>query len=133
MRFEEDITIKQDMSELVLNAIYDSYLLMFDKSNTKSVTLTGYYIRTGSNKSHSLQLPSNNNLYFAFINNDYFYYLDEKENCYYSYDIKSITINRNDGSPVDINLNNLNFDLGKYYYFNDMTNSFNIPTMESGN
>ena len=133
MRFEEDITIKQDMSELVLNAIYDSYLLMFDKSNTKSISLKGYYIRTGTSKSHNIQLPSNDDLYFAFINNDHFYYLDEKENLYYPYTIESITINRNDGSPIDINICNLNFDLGKYYYFNDMTNSFDIPPMESGN
>lgn len=133
MRFEEDITIKEDMSELVLNAIYDSYLLMFDKSNTKSISLKGYYIRTGTNKSHSIQLPSNDDLYFAFINNDHFYYLDEKENLYYPYTIESITINRNDGTPVNINLYNLDFDLGKYYYFNNMTNSFDIPPMESGN
>ena len=64
---------------------------------------------------------------------NYDYYLDEKENLYYPYTIESITINRNDGSPIDINICNLNFDLGKYYYFNDMTNSFDIPPMESGN
>ena len=43
-----------------------------------------------------------------------------------------IVIKRNDSSS-SINLDNVPFEKGKYYYFNDILNSFDIPPMESGN
>lgn len=54
-------------------------------------------------------------------------YRDSKNYDYY------LVVTRNDGQKSNINLVDIPFEKGKYYYFNDMTNSFDIPKMESGN
>ena len=37
------------------------------------------------------------------------------------------------GDDLEVVFGTLPLEIGKYYYFNDMTNSFDIPKMESGN
>ena len=44
-----------------------------------------------------------------------------------------IVTKQNNGGGETIYLNELPFEIGKYYYFNEVTNSFNIPAMEEGN
>ena len=38
-----------------------------------------------------------------------------------------------DGMKSTIYLQDIPFTIGKYYYFNNMTNSFDLPPMDSGN
>ena len=42
-----------------------------------------------------------------------------------------ISISR-DGKSSSIELDDMPFEKGKYYYFNDISNSFDIPPMEAG-
>ena len=44
-----------------------------------------------------------------------------------------IEITKNDGKESTVSLDNIPFEKGKYYYFDDMTYSFSIPEMEEGN
>lgn len=44
-----------------------------------------------------------------------------------------ISVKRKDGKYSHIVLDKVPFEKGKYYYFNDIDNSFNIPPMEEGN
>ena len=37
------------------------------------------------------------------------------------------------GDNLEVVFGTLPIEIGKYYYFNDITNSFDIPKMESGN
>lgn len=135
MKFSEDVTIKEDMTELVLTAQYDSYLLLFDKTNASAVNYKGVYSGTSSvsQKSQILPLSSDDNIYWSFLTSTSYYYTDVQNNTRIPYENYSISINRKDESEVILYFDGLRFTIGKYYYFNDMTNSFDIPPMESGN
>ena len=135
IKFNEDVTITEDMTELVFAAQYDSYLLLFDKANTSAVNYHGVYGGSSSNVSrkHTLPLSSDDNVYWSFIKSQSFKYTDVDINYIIPYENYSIVINRKDESEVVLFFDGLKFNTGKYYYFNDMTNSFDIPPMESGN
>ena len=135
IKFKENIAITEDMTELELNADYDCYLLLFDTSNTTSAqynSKTQEYLP----KTQSLILPSDETNFWLFVNNNYSYnYIDNQDGVNYSYTYmnNNIELKRKDGNITTIYFNGLNTEIGKYYYFNDMTNSFDIPPMESGN
>lgn len=135
MKFSEDVTIKEDMTELVLTAQYDSYLLLFDKGNASSVNYKGVYGGSSSvsQKTQTLPLSSDDSVYWSFIRGISYYYTDVAKNEIIPYENHSLNINRKDGNEIVIYFNGLRFSIGKYYYFNDLTNSFDIPPMESGN
>ena len=67
------------------------------------------------------------------------YPLASVDNIYYAFIYKLLSIGRNsisinrDGQSSSIILDNIPFEKGKYYYFNDISNSFDIPPMEAGN
>ena len=121
LSFNETINIKKDMSSLVLQAQYDSYLLMFDADNVKDI----YYYHTSNYTSGNIK----RSLYEAeFVRSIFIRDLKYADsNPHYIY------LTRNDGQKTTITLDKFPFEKGKYYYFNDMTNSFDIPKMESGN
>ncbi len=114
LSFSENVHITKDMTNLTLTAKYNSYLLMFDNENCNNVSY-GY-------NTYSKELNLCDKVYTLFI---------ERLTYGNSYNIISIT--RKDGNYVNIFLEGIPFEKGKYYYFNDMTNSFDIPKMESGN
>lgn len=116
LSFNETINIAKDMSSLVLQAQYDSYLLMFDADNIKEIY---YHHIDGIEVKHSLY--ETESVRSVFIKNM------EGDRPHYIY------LTRNDGQKTTITLDKFPFEKGKYYYFNDMTNSFDIPKMESGN
>lgn len=127
LAFNENIYISKDMTSLNLNAIYDSYLLMFDKDNCKDI----YYFNDmelagGDNKVIKKNLKLANTHYVLFIKDLAYGVYDDDDGHY-------IKITRNDGGQVTVDLDNVSFEKGKYYYFNDMTSSFNLPVMENGN
>ncbi len=133
MRFGEEITIKEDMNELLLNAKYDCYLLLFDKSNATSINYNSAYNYTTGSKVKSLSLSFDENNYWLFVHRENYYFTDVENNITNSYSNRSIDINRKNNDITTIYFAGLDFELGKYYYFNDTTSSFDIPPMESGN
>ena len=117
LAFEEDVKIIKDMSSLVLTAKYDAYLLMFDTYNTEKISLyNGDY------------LSSNDNIFWLFMRDKKYRTSSGSSTGYYD-----LTIVRKNNNIIDIKVEDIPFEKGKYYYFNDMTNSFDIPKMESGN
>ena len=115
--FNETVRITKDMKSINLTAIYDSYLLLLDNENFNDAYYYYYYSGYDNKRFDLLRTESN---YFLFIKA-----LGSGTN--------SLKLTRNDGKKIEINLNNIPFEKGKYYYFNDMTNSFDIPPMEAGN
>lgn len=112
--FNEEVNISTDQSVLNLTAKYDSYLLMFDAESIESIEYKGLM---------GWNIKKHDEVATLFINR--LTDLSSKDDV--------INIKRTNGSSVIIHLKNLTFEKGKYYYFNDMTNSFDIPKMESGN
>ena len=124
LSFNETINIKKDMSSLVLQAQYNSYLLLFDAENVKDIYYEHYFNTSSSMVSKVIyRLYKTESLRSMFIRD--LKYVSDKPHYIY--------ITRNDGQETTITLDKFPFEKGKYYYFNDMTNSFDIPKMESGN
>lgn len=122
LKFNEVVNIAKDMTKVNLTAIYDSYLLLFDNTNYKNVSGKIFnYSAQNFLKKDLLKTDSN---YIVFIKQ-----LTTGSTVYHNY----IQLTRNDNSAISIELDKQPFEKGKYYYFNDMTNSFDIPKMESGN
>lgn len=119
IRFEENITITEDMTKLTLQAKHDSYMMFFDKANKKHIDYK--YTNDGWN-GEILNLKTIDDIYYCFISNTSNY----SQHIMYIYDT-------NNTLKVSFNFQSSPFEKGKYYYFNDTTNSFDIPPMESGN
>lgn len=121
LSFDERIEIKPDTKKLVLSAKYECFLLLFDADNISSIDAYYYY---SNNSKHSLQKYKN--IYYLFVN----------KNCETDYNRDSwlmLKITRPSGTSIILNLGNMSFENGKYYYFNDVTNSFDLEPMEQGN
>lgn len=123
IQFNETVNIKKDMENLNLTAIYDSYLLLFDSNNSTKCRFF-HDINNSSQIRVDKELSMTENGYYLFIR-DFSYTSSTFDPLIY--------ITRLDKQVSTINLDNIPFSKGKYYYFNDMTNSFDIPMMESGN
>lgn len=128
--FNEIVTIGDNMTELTLNATYDSYLLLFDKQHSSNVSYRGK--STNVSGESEIQLKSTDKLYWLFINGNEYTSISSSDNTYIFKNSK-MEITRNNGDNATIYFEGMPFELGKYYYFNDVTNSFDIPTMEKGN
>lgn len=117
--FNETVSIRKGDTSLSLTAIYDSFLLMLDADNTDKVSCycSGY---TGL-----FAVGHNENLFWLFMQQTY---RDKENNKGFN-----LQVLRKDGLNSTIPLLNIPFEKGRYYYFNDITNSFDIPPMESGN
>lgn len=123
LSFNETINITKDMSLLQLKANYDSFLLMFDAENVKEIYYEHYYDSNYANTHIKHNLYKAESTLSLFIRD--LKYRGDKSHYIY--------LTRNDGLKITITLDKFPFEKGKYYYFNDMTNSFDIPKMESGN
>lgn len=117
--FDETVYITKDMTNINLTAKYESYLLMFDTENSNEAYYSCYF-NGRNNRKDLFQADKNHTIFIKNFpmtgGNDNFIWLI-----------------RNDNSKIKIELEKQPFEIGKYYYFNDMTNSFDIPKMESGN
>lgn len=118
--FNETVNIVNDMTTLTLNAKYDSFLLLFDRENTSKIELN----------ETSKQLSCDESCYWLFAKETSWTNWDNGFSFTHYLGAKII---RNNGVEVDVEFGKLSLTKGKYYYFNDMTNSFDIPMMESGN
>lgn len=119
LSFKESVNIQKDMESLNLTAIYDSFLLMLDGNNYKKVSYNAYDATMASGKIIPLSKMGSN--YILFVES------------FYNYKNHVLQLTRNDKQTSTIELKQIPFEKGKYYYFNDITNSFDIPPMESGN
>lgn len=114
--FRDTVRITKDMTTLVLKANYNAYLLMFDAKDVRDI----FYSYGNGGKIPLVK--TNEDIYYLFI-----------ESLVYTNYANYINLYRNSGAVNRIMLESIPFSKGKYYYFNDMTNSFDIPMMESGN
>lgn len=120
LNFNEEINIDKDMTKLVLTAKYDSFLLLFDAKNTEKILMY-----------NDKNLSSDSNIYWIFMRDKKFRTSSStSHSSEYYYDLDLI---RKNGDRASIKIKDIPFEKGKYYYFNDATNSFDIPKMESGN
>lgn len=117
--FNETVSIRKDDTQLTLSAIYDSFLLMLDTENTIDVSCKCNALSMSREK-----LSHNDKQFWMFMQNTY---RSDIINYYY------LVVTRKDRETSNITLLDIPFEKGKYYYFNDMTNTFDIPPMESGN
>ena len=117
--FNETVTIRKDDAKLTLKALHDAFLLMFDKDNTEMI----YCKCKGYANVQPLIYDENN--FWLFMQKTYMD--NDKTDAFY------LEIYRTDGMKSTIYLQDIPFTIGKYYYFNNMTNSFDLPPMDSGN
>ncbi len=99
-----------------MTAKHSSFMLIFDASNTISIEYSGYL--HGGFGTYSLN--KKDEIYYIFLSKD----IEASD---------QIVVTRKNKKKVIINLYGLSFKKGKYYYFNDVTNSFDIPPMTEGN
>lgn len=125
LSFDELVIIQKDMQELKLTANYDSYLLLFDATNNIKAKFY-HYSSNNSNVDINKDLYKAGDLLSIFIRD--FNYGNS-----YQVNVPKIILTRVDAKECTITLDKIPFEKSKYYYFNDMTNSFDIPPMESGN
>lgn len=122
LKFDETIAIDKNTTNVQLQAKYDSYLLIFEDTNIASIKIGNDYLPT---EYRWTDLNKFNNYYYCFIQYDIRYYAGANR----SY---RIVITRKDGTSLTIDPTNLNFVKGKYYYFDDLSASFNIDPMTEG-
>ncbi len=114
--FDETVEISITSNAVTLHAKYDSSLLIFNNSEIKSlqnydgISLTSFY---------------NFSAYkYAFVKN--LLYPAAKKNEAY------ILGKYTDDAEFKIFTGNLNFEKGKYYVYNSVSNGFSVPPMEEG-
>lgn len=120
LKFNETVAITKDDERLNLTAQYNSFLILFNAENLSQISCNNnaFY-------SSKRYLSQDDSVFWIFMRDTYY---NGNKNNYYTLEIL-----RNDGQTSSINLIDIPFEKGKYYYFNDMTNSFDIPQMEAGN
>ena len=116
LSFNEKVAISSETTSITLTAKYSSYMLMFDAASIKSIDYSEY--TDGVYRTYTLKKLDN--IFYVFIHHE-------------PKDSDKVVITRNNSIKVEINLYGLNLEKGKYYYFNDVTNSFDIPPMQGGN
>lgn len=116
--FDEVCNIDITSSVVTLHATYDSFLLIFNNSDIQS--LQNY---NGSSLSSFFTFGTSYK--YAFVK-DQLYVSDKKSEAY-------ILGKYTDGAEFKVFTGNLDFEKGKYYVYNSVSNSFDVPPMEEGN
>ena len=115
--FDEQIDISMTSNVITLHAKYDCFLLIFNNDkiqtlqNFNGFTLASFFT-FGTYK-------------YAFVNNT-LYDVAKKNEAY-------ILGKYTDDAEFKIFTGNLNFEKGKYYVYNSISNGFDVPPMEEGN
>ena len=116
LTFNEQIEISITSSVITLHAKYDSSLLIFNNSEIQS--LQNYNGKALTNFFNFKTYK------YAFVN-DVLYEVAQKNDAY-------ILGKYTDNAEFKIFTGNLNFEKGKYYVYNSVSNGFDIPPMEEG-
>lgn len=114
LKFDETIAVSSTTTNLKLTAKYDCYLLLFNKEGIKKIT---YNFQRGDKVASNV-----GDVYYMFVYKD----TDSYEKLY-------VDVEKTDGTKINLIIAGNGFEKGKYYYFNDMTNSFDIDPMVNGN
>lgn len=117
LEFSQDITVTKDIYNISLSAKYNCFLLFFNKSNLNEISYTRESSTSAPNTKIDLTYEYNRYYYIFSSNLDTGYFYGKREN----------------GSSFKLRDSSFPFEEGKYYFFNDISNSFDIPKMESGN
>lgn len=117
LKFDTEIQITKNQTEIIIPASYSNCLLLFKDENIKSIY---GYCYDGDN----MQFQPHDGLFGIYLNpNPYSYHKD--------YNRLEITFNNN--KQYIIYYDDCGFEVGKYYYFNLATMGFDLPKMENGN
>ena len=116
--FDEVCDISITSNVITLHASYDCFLLIFN--NTDIQTLQNY---NGTSLASFFTLGTSYK--YAFVK-DQLYQTDKKKDAY-------ILGKYTDGAEFKVFTGNLEFEKGKYYVYNSISNGFNLPEMEEGN
>lgn len=117
LKFDTEIQITKNQTEIIIPASYSNCLLLFKDENIKSIY---GYCYDGDN----MQFEPHDGLFGIYLNpNPYSYHKD--------YNRLEITFNNN--KQYIIYYDDCGFEVGKYYYFNLATMGFDLPKMENGN
>lgn len=114
LSFNEEITVSATMSNLTLHAQYNCFLLLFDEEGKTNMEWSAdgksYSGTSGS-------APKLDGLYYLFVQGF-------KDTGYVKW--------YNGSKPCKINMTQFDFQNGYYYYFNDLTSTFEVPKMQQG-
>lgn len=114
--FTEKVEVTATSSVITLHANYDCFMLIFN--DQQIVSLENF---DGENKTSFFTFG---NYKYAFVNNKLF--VDEqKDNAY-------ILGKYSDDAEFMVFTGKLNFEKGKYYVYNSVSNGFDVPPMEEG-
>ena len=116
--FDEVCDISITSNVVTLHASYDCFLLIFN--NTDIQTLQNY---NGTSLVSFFTLGTSYK--YAFVQ-DFLYQADKKKDAY-------ILGKYTDGAEFKVFTGNLEFEKGKYYVYNSVSNGFDVPEMEEGN
>lgn len=117
LKFDTEIQITKNQTEIIIPASYSNCLLLFKDENIKSIY---GYCYDGDN----MQFQPHDGLFGIYLNpNPYSYHKD--------YNRLEITFNNN--KQYIIYYDDCGSEVGKYYYFNLATMGFDLPKMENGN
>lgn len=114
--FNEQVEISITSKVITLHANYDCALLIFNKSDIQSLQ--------NFNGTDLASFFTFSTYKYAFVND--LLYQDNKKNEAY------ILGKYTDNAEFQIFTGNLNFEKGKYYVYNSVSNGFDIPPMEEG-
>lgn len=118
IKFDEEIEISTTSSIVTLKAIYDCFLLAFAKSDITSLVCVPY---------QSNYVPDNH-AFYEF--EDYYYaFVNDK---LYSTQSEGHILGRRTQDTFKIMTGYAAFEKGKYYIYNDVSGSFELPKMEAG-
>lgn len=128
LAFSEDYRISASSTQILLKAEYNCFLLMFDAGNIEAVQTKWVNANSMVDTPANISAPKVGEFYYLFVTNT------RKENSvYHQYTATlSLEIKRKDGSTLTLDLSSFPFEKGRYYYFNDIANSFDIQKMSAG-
>jgi hypothetical protein len=114
--FNEQIEISATSNVITLHANYDCFLLIFNNSQIESLE--------NNNGSTQTSFYTFENYRYAFVN-DKLFIEEQKNNAY-------ILGKYTDNAEFKVFTGNLNFEKGKYYVYNSVSNGYDVPPMEEG-
>jgi hypothetical protein len=121
IKFDDEISVTASSTSITLNAEYDCFLLAFAKSN---ITKLAYYNEYYSLSAEGKDFYTLDGYYYSFVSGT-LKNSNHKDSC-------CIHGEREDGSSFEILTGNSAFEKGKYYIYNDVNGSFELPKMEAG-
>ena len=117
LTFDEQIEVSATNNSILLTAIHDSALIVFNDANIQ--TLSNF------NGISSTPLFEFNTYRYAFVKDEVLYDAAHKDEAYLSGTFKN-------GTEFVIYTGKLRFQKSKYYVYNSVENVVNIPSMEEG-